>query len=286
MKLRGATCLITGCSSGLGRATAVALERAGSYVWATARRLDAIRDLAEHNMKLAELDVRDDHLVRRVVAGVGRIDILINNAGYGLYGAVEEIADDELLVQFDTNFFGPWRLCRAVLPGMRTQGGGIIANVSSFAGVVPFAGGAPYRTSKYALEGLSGCLHYEVARFGIRVICFQPGSIATDFVPRSMRHGRMVSSDSPYNEMRASVERAFPRMCPTTMSPDEVASVIVEELAKDSGPLRVPIGQDAEHILEVARGGDAAYDRYVLRELAFDWYPGTHDGDSSEERKA
>jgi NAD(P)-dependent dehydrogenase (short-subunit alcohol dehydrogenase family) len=274
MKLRGATCLITGCSSGLGRATAVALAHAGGNVWATARRLDAIRDLAEHGVHLAELDVRDDLLVRRTVDAIERIDILINNAGYGLYGAVEEIADDELLEQFDTNFFGPWRLCRAVLPRMRTRGRGIIANVSSFAGVVPFAGGAPYRTSKYALEGLSGCLHYEVARFGIRVICFEPGNIATDFVPRSMRQARMISSHSPYNDMRAAIERAFPKMCPTTMSADEVASVIVEELAKDHGPLRVPIGQDAEHILDVARGGDAAYEDYVQHELEFAWHPG------------
>lgn len=273
MRLEEARCLITGCSSGLGRATAMALAKAGSRVWATARRLQTIEDLAAYGLAVAELDVRDPDGIRRVVAGIAGVDVLINNAGYGLYGAVEEIADDELLEQFDTNFFGPWRLCREVLPSMRDRKRGIIANISSFAGVVPFAGGAPYRASKFALEGLSGCLHYEVARFGIRVICFEPGNIATDFAPRSMRFARAISSHSPYNQMRAAVERAFPKMCPTAMPAGEAAQAIVAELAKESGPLRVPIGRDAEHILKVAQRGDAAYEDYVVKQLGFDWHP-------------
>jgi NAD(P)-dependent dehydrogenase (short-subunit alcohol dehydrogenase family) len=277
MRLDGARCLITGCSSGLGRATAIALARAGSTVWATARRLDAIADLGASGLEIAELDVRDVRSIRHVVEKTGGVDILVNNAGYGLYGAVEEIEDDELVAQFDTNFLGPWRLCRAVLPGMRQRGRGIIANISSFAGAVPFAGGAPYRTSKFALEGLSGCLHFEVAHFGIRVICFQPGNIATDFVSRSMRTARAVSS--AYNGMRDAIERAFPKMCPTAMSPHKAAEAIVAELAKESGPLRVPIGDDAEHILRVSRRGDAAYEEYVVKDLGFEWHPG--DGGAS-----
>jgi NAD(P)-dependent dehydrogenase (short-subunit alcohol dehydrogenase family) len=271
MRLRGAKCLITGCSSGLGRATAVALARAGSTVWATARRLDAIADLGASGLEIAALDVRDVRAIHDVVEKTGGIDILVNNAGYGLYGAVEEVGDDELLAQFDTNFFGPWRLCRAVLPAMRQRGRGIIANISSFAGAVPFAGGAPYRTSKFALEGLSGCLHFEVAHFGIRVICFEPGNIATDFAPRSMKTARTVSP--AYSGMRLAIERAFPKMCPAAMAPSQAAEAIVAELAKESGPLRVPIGADAEHILEVSRRGDAAYEEYVVKELAFDWHP-------------
>jgi NAD(P)-dependent dehydrogenase (short-subunit alcohol dehydrogenase family) len=271
MRLDGAKCLITGCSSGLGRATATALARAGSTVWATARRLDAIADLGESGLEIAELDVRDVRRIRHVVEKTGGIDILVNNAGYGLYGAVEEIEDDELVAQFDTNFLGPWRLCRAVLPGMRQRGRGIIANISSFAGAVPFAGGAPYRTSKFALEGLSGCLHFEVSHFGIRVICFQPGNIATDFVSRSMRTARAISP--AYNGMRDSIERAFPKMCPAAMQPSTAAEAIVAELAKESGPLRVPIGADAEHILRVSRGGDAAYEEYVVKDLGFVWHP-------------
>lgn len=251
---------------------AVALAKAGSKVWATARRLETIDGLAAHGLQLAELDVRDGSRVRKVVEDIAGLDILINNAGYGLYGAVEEVADDELFDQFDTNFFGPWRLCRAALPGMRKQGRGIIANISSFVGVVPFAGGAPYRTSKFALEGLSGCLHFEVARFGIRIICFELGNTATDFATRSMRSARAVSSSGPYNEMRAAIGRSFPIMCPTAMPAVDAADAIVTELAKDAGPLHVPIGPDAERILEVARHGDAAYEDYVVRELGFDWH--------------
>jgi NAD(P)-dependent dehydrogenase (short-subunit alcohol dehydrogenase family) len=272
MRLDGAKCLITGCSSGLGRALAVALATAGSKVWATARRLDAIEDLAAHGLELAELDVRDDHRVRKVVETIAGLDILVNNAGYGLYGAVEEVADDELFDQFDTNLFGPWRLCRAVLPGMRERRRGIVANISSFVGVVPFAGGAPYRTSKFALEGLSGCLHFEVARFGIRVICFELGNTATDFATRSMRSARAISSSSPYNEMRVAIGRSFPIMCPTVMSATEAAAAIVTELAKDVGPLHVPIGPDAERLRQVARHGDAAYEEYVVKKLGFDWH--------------
>ena len=273
MRLEGAKCLITGCSSGLGRATAIALAKAGGRVWATARRLQTIEDLAAHGLELAELDVRDADGIRKVVGNIAGVDVLINNAGYGLYGAVEEVADHELFEQFDTNFFGPWRLCREVLPGMRNQKRGIIANISSFAGVVPFAGGAPYRTSKFALEGLSGCLHFEVARFGIRIICFEPGNIATDFAPRSMRFAQAISPTSPYNEMRAAVDRAFPKMCPTAMPASEAAQVIVAEMAKESGPLRVPIGPDAEHILKIAEHDDGAYEEYVVKELRFDWHP-------------
>jgi NAD(P)-dependent dehydrogenase (short-subunit alcohol dehydrogenase family) len=284
VRLEGAKCLITGCSSGLGRATAIALAKAGSRVWATARRLQTIEDLAAHGLAVAELDVRDPNGIREVVGSIAGVDVLINNAGYGLYGAVEEVADEELFEQFDTNFFGPWRLCREVLPAMRDQKRGIIANISSFAGVVPFAGGAPYRTSKFALEGLSGCLHFEVARFGIRVICFEPGNIATDFAPRSMRFAQAISSNSPYNEMRAAVERAFPKMCPTAMPAGEVAQAIVAELANESGPLRVPIGLDAEHILRVAQHGDAAYEDYVVTQLGFDWHP-TPDGPTRRRSK-
>jgi NAD(P)-dependent dehydrogenase (short-subunit alcohol dehydrogenase family) len=271
MRLAGATCLVTGCSSGLGRATAVALARSGSRVWATARRLETIADLGTVGLDIAQLDVRDAGGAQEVLEKTGDVDILVNNAGYGLYGAVEEVADDELLAQFETNFFGPWRLCRLVLPGMRRHGRGIIANISSFAGAVPFAGGAPYRTSKFALEGLSGCLHFEVAHFGIRVISFEPGNIATDFAPRSMKTARAVCS--AYDGMRDAIECAFPKMCPTAMPPGAAADAIVAELARESGPLRVPIGADAEHILAVSRQGDAVYEQYVLKELGFDWHP-------------
>ncbi len=152
MKIENANCLVTGSSSGIGRAISQALALAGAHVWATARRIESIEDLEKQGMSVLELDVRDDSSVRRAVEAIGVVDVLVNNAGYGLYGAVEEVSDAELLEQFDTNFFGPWRLCRAVLPGMRAARSGVIVNISSFTGLIPFANGGPYRTSKYALE--------------------------------------------------------------------------------------------------------------------------------------
>ena len=170
VKLDQAHCLVTGCSSGIGRATALALADSGAYVVATARDVDSIAGLAAPGLTVAVLDVTDDANVRRVVAAAEPLDVVVNNAGYGLEGAIEEVADDELTAQYDTNVFGVWRICRAVLPGMRARGSGAIVNVSSFGGQAPFPGIGAYRSSKFAVEGLTWTLHLEVAHFGIRVI--------------------------------------------------------------------------------------------------------------------
>src|SRR5688572_24656561 len=131
MNLESSRCLITGCSSGVGRATALALAAAGGCVWASARRRESIADLQSQGIELVELDVTDPAAVLQAVSLVGEIDILVNNAGYGLEGAIEEVEDEELFEQYNTNIFGPWRLCRAALPGMRERGQGAIVNVSS-----------------------------------------------------------------------------------------------------------------------------------------------------------
>jgi len=273
MKIENANCLVTGSSSGIGRAISLALAQAGARVWATARRPEAIDDLKKQGMSVLQLDVRDDNSVRRAVAVTGVVDVLVNNAGYGLYGAVEEVGDAELLEQFQTNFFGPWRLCRAVLPGMRTARSGLIVNISSFTGVVPFANGGPYRTSKYALEALSGTLHFEVSHFGIRVIDAQIGRVATRFGDSMQIAAAARSGDGAYGAMRDSVKRAFPNMCPGAMSPADVAKIIVNEMSKDKGPYRIAIGDDAKRIIAMGAAGDAAYERFVVEQLGFDWHP-------------
>jgi NAD(P)-dependent dehydrogenase (short-subunit alcohol dehydrogenase family) len=273
VKLEGSRCLVSGCSSGIGRATALALAATGARVVATARRVDSMAGLYEQGLEVAELDVTDDAAVRRVVAAVEPLDVVVNNAGYGLDGAIEEVADDELLAQYDVNVFGVWRMCRAVLPGMRRRRRGAIVNISSFGGQAPFPGIGAYRSSKFAVEGLTWTLHLEVAHFGIRVLSVQPGLVETDFGTRSFKRARAISSDSPYEEMRAAAAPAYERMSPVALSPGAVADAIVLELKKDSGPLRLRVGDDAERMSAAAEAGPEAYGRMLTEDLGFRWHP-------------
>jgi NAD(P)-dependent dehydrogenase (short-subunit alcohol dehydrogenase family) len=176
--------LITGCSSGIGRATAASLHDAGLRVYATARRVDALVGLASRGITTLALDVTDEQSMAQAVAAVeadaGAVGTLINNAGYGLYGPVEQIPMAEIRRQFETNFFGLVRLTQLVLPGMRRRrGGGRILNVSSMGGRATLPGGAFYHASKYAVEAFSDALRMEVAQFGIQVVLIEPGPVKT-----------------------------------------------------------------------------------------------------------
>jgi NAD(P)-dependent dehydrogenase (short-subunit alcohol dehydrogenase family) len=272
MNLKGARCLITGCSSGIGRATALALAGAGGRVWASARRRQSITDLESQGIQTVDLDVTDAAAIHRAVSLVGEVDVLTNNAGYGLEGAVEEVADEELFEQYNTNLFGPWRLCRAVLPGMRERGRGAIVNISSFGGEVPYPGIGAYRTSKFALEGFSWTLHLEVAHFGIRVLDVQPGLTESDFGAH-MKRARGMQPGNAYAGMHETAARVYPRMSPKALPPEAVAEAIVAELRKDSGPLRLRVGEDAHRMVAAIRAGDDEYERYLVSQLGFDWHP-------------
>lgn len=264
--------MITGCSSGIGRALALTLAAEGASVIATARELDSVQDLATQGMDIRRLDVTDPAQVDAAVADSGPIDVLVNNAGYGLEGAVEEVADQELLLQYQTNFFGPWRLCRAVLPGMRARGNGAIINISSFGGEVPFPGMGAYRSSKFALEALSWTLHLEVTHFGIRVLDVQPGLVASDFGSRSLRRAAAATAVSPYAPMRKAADAAYPRMSPTSLTPENVATAVTRELSRPRGPLRLRVGDDAQRVLAIAHAGEEQYERYLVEELGFTWH--------------
>jgi NAD(P)-dependent dehydrogenase (short-subunit alcohol dehydrogenase family) len=175
--------LITGCSSGIGRAAAIRLHEAGLQVYATARRAGTLADLASRGIRTLALDVTDETSMTRAVAAVeadaGAVSVLINNAGYGLYGPVEQQPMEEIRRQFETNFFGLVRLTQLVLPGMRRRRGGRILNVSSMGGRATLPGGAFYHASKYAVEALSDALRMEVAQFGIDVVLIEPGPVKT-----------------------------------------------------------------------------------------------------------
>ena len=171
--------LITGCSSGIGQAAALALHEAGRTVVATARNPATLSGLASRGLRTLALDVTDEASMRAAVDAAGPIDVLVNNAGYGLYGTVEQLPMAEIRRQFETNFFGLVRLTQLVLPGMRAAGGGRILNVSSMGGRATLPGGAFYHASKYAVEALSDALRMEVARFGIHVVLIEPGPVRT-----------------------------------------------------------------------------------------------------------
>jgi NAD(P)-dependent dehydrogenase (short-subunit alcohol dehydrogenase family) len=180
---RSAPVLITGCSSGIGWAAAISLHAAGLTVYATARQVDALADLARQGIHTLALDVTDEASMTDAVAAVeheaGPVGVLVNNAGYGLYGPVEQLPMDEIRRQFETNFFGLVRLTQLVLPGMRRRGRGRILNVSSMGGRITLPGGAFYHASKYAVEALSDALRMEVAQFGIDVVLIEPGPVKT-----------------------------------------------------------------------------------------------------------
>ncbi len=180
---RSVPVLITGCSSGIGRAAAISLHAAGLTVYATARQVDAMAGLARQGIHTLALDVTDEASMTEAVATVedaaGPVGVLVNNAGYGLYGPVEQLPMDEIRRQFETNFFGLVRLTQLVLPGMRRRGRGRILNVSSMGGRITLPGGAFYHASKYAVEALSDALRMEVAQFGIDVVLIEPGPVKT-----------------------------------------------------------------------------------------------------------
>ncbi|MCA1688529.1 MAG: SDR family NAD(P)-dependent oxidoreductase [Actinobacteria bacterium] len=206
--------LITGCSSGIGRATAERLAKKGWSVYATARDVETIAPLGEHGCRLLPLDVTDEESMRRAVEEVeraeGAVGVLVNNAGYSQSGAVEEVPMEKIRRQFETNVFGLVRMCQMVLPGMRGQGFGRIVNLSSMGGRLTFPGGGFYHASKYAVEAISDALRFEVRGFGVEVVVIEPGLIRTGFAETavsSMDGPAEPSNNSPYAGFDAGVAR-------------------------------------------------------------------------------
>ena len=225
--------LITGASSGIGRATAIEAVRRGHQVFASARRREDLADLTAKGIETLALDVTDPVSIERGVAATlaaaGRIDALVNNAGYGQYGAIEDVSDEEWRAQFDVNVFGALAVLRAVLPGMRAARGGTIVNVSSLAGkvTVPFAG--PYCASKHALEAISDALRVELAPWRIRVVVVEPGPIQTHFGDRSRQAtARILATPGPYSSFYGNAQRASEKDFQRgRRRPEAVARVIV-----------------------------------------------------------
>ncbi|MER6387288.1 SDR family oxidoreductase [Streptomyces sp. NPDC001523] len=251
--------LVTGCSSGLGRALATAAAQAGDQVAVTARKLASLEDLVRawpgHITPIA-LELRDarqcEEAVRTAADRMGGIDVLVNNAGSGLFGTVEEVSDAELRDQIETLLVGPWRLTRLVLPLMRAQGGGHIVNISSLGGRMAFPGLASYVAGKHALEGMCQALAAEVAPFGVRVTAVEPGVFAT-------RYGSSLAEAAhrlpDYAEATGEMLGGFRAMEDNAEygRPEDFADRVLAVVASDAPtPLRVPVGEDAYAYLEAA----------------------------------
>jgi NADP-dependent 3-hydroxy acid dehydrogenase YdfG len=225
--------LITGCSTGIGRATAERLARSGLTVYATARRLDSIADLQQAGCRTLALDVTDEQSMRAAVAALeeadGAVGALVNNAGYSQSGAVETVALDDVRKQFETNVFGLLRMCQLVLPGMRREGRGRIVNLSSMGGKLTFPGGGIYHATKYAVEAISDALRFEVRGFGVHVSGIEPGLIKTSFADTAV--GSVSEGDGPYAQFNSAVQASTAGVYDSALGklgggPDTVAKAI------------------------------------------------------------
>jgi len=269
--------LVTGCSTGIGRAIAEELLRQGHTVWATARRPDTLADLAERGARITGLDVTDEASMAAAVAEVeaahGSVGALVNNAGYGEYGAVEEVDLDKVRAMFETNVFGLARMCQLVLPGMRRAGHGRIVNIGSMGGRFTFPMGGYYHATKYAVEALTDALRIEVKQFGVDVSLVEPGVTRSAFVEKTTDSEGMGAGDpdSPYATARASVAKSNNEAYANRMmsaSAESVAEVVASAVAAERPRTRYLLTPAAKLMAATHTvAGDRAWDRLMARQF-------------------
>jgi NAD(P)-dependent dehydrogenase (short-subunit alcohol dehydrogenase family) len=270
------TALVTGASSGIGEATALQLAELGYIVYAAARRVDRMSELADRGIRTRPVDVTDDAsmvaLVETIIADTGRIDVLVNNAGYGMYGALEDVPIDEARRQFEVNVFGLARLIQLVLPQMRAQGDGYIVNISSMGGKIWEPLGSWYHASKFAVEGLSDSLRVEVAEFGIKVVIIEPGTIRSEWSAIAADKLEAASAHTPYARQAKLVGaglRSVERL-PIAGGPEVVAQVIAKAVQSPRPRTRYPAGGGARAILLAERIlPDRGFDRFIQLSYRF-----------------
>ena len=269
--------VVTGASSGIGFETALALAREGYHTYATMRdttKSDKIKELGEKDglkINVLELDVDNDDSVKVAIKKIldekQRIDVLVNNAGWGLWGCVEDVSVDEFKTQFETNFFSVIRLIQEVGPTMRKQGSGKIINISSVAGRIGFPASPAYISSKFALEGLSESLRLEMAPFGVDVIIIEPGVIKTNFL-NPVRLAKKSESDTAYRDITTKVVSGVKMMAEMGTPPKEVADTIVKSINDDKSLPRYIVGNDASMFLEAKKSKtDIEFENYLKKEL-------------------
>jgi NAD(P)-dependent dehydrogenase (short-subunit alcohol dehydrogenase family) len=270
------TVIVTGCSSGIGRATALDLVQHGWTVYATARRLESVAELEAEGCRTLALDVTDERSMRDAVDAVldreGRIGALVNNAGYSQSGAIETVSPEDLRRQFETNVFGLMRMSQLVLPSMREAGAGRIVNIGSMGGRLTFPGGGVYHATKYAVEALSDALRFEVAGFGVRVALIEPGLIRTGFAEAAV--ATVDHDEGPYAAFNAHVAH-------TTVStyesgpigklggdPEDVAKVVRKALETKRPRARYTVTPSAKLLIAQRRvTPDGAWDRLMAAQF-------------------
>jgi NADP-dependent 3-hydroxy acid dehydrogenase YdfG len=275
------TILITGCSSGIGHETARHLAANGWTVYATARRQEAIADLAEAGCRTLALDVTDEGSMTAAVAAVeedeGTVDVLVNNAGYSQSGAIETVPLDLVRSQFETNVFGLIRMSQLVLPGMRRAGWGRIVNISSMGGRLTFPGGGIYHATKHAVEAISDAMRFEVRGFGVGVVAIEPGLIITHFgdtaaesISEAAGQGEPAESDDPYAGFNAAVGAATRGAYENGLfaklggGPDAVAKVIETAITAKRPRPRYKVTASARLIMAQRRMlPDRAWDAFL-----------------------
>jgi NAD(P)-dependent dehydrogenase (short-subunit alcohol dehydrogenase family) len=281
--------LITGCSSGIGRATAERLSARGFTVYATARRVEAIADLEQRGCRLLALDVTDEDSMQAAVGKVceaeGAVGALVNNAGYSQSGAIEEVPIADVRRQFETNVFGAVRMCQLVLPGMRAQRHGRIVNVSSMGANFTFPGGGFYHATKYAVEAISDALRFEVKRFGVEVVIVQPGIIRTGFAGAATDAIHSATADEgPYaafNEAVAGSTQSVYERGPLAKlggGPEIVARTIERAIAARTPKIRYRVTPSARLLVgQRALMTDGMWDRFLETQFP-------HPGEAEQHR--
>jgi len=265
------TALVTGASSGMGKAIAKRLIQDGYQVYVAARSVDKMADLAKLGAQPLRMDVSKD---QEIVAGVdtilaqtGGVDVLVNNAGFGLYGPVEEISLDEARYQFEVNVFGAARLTQLLLPSMRAKRSGYIVNITSMGGKMYSALGAWYHATKHALEGWSDCLRLEVVDFGIKVVIVEPGVIETGFGDGATESIVKRSAEGPYGRMVMMVAKSIKQTYGhgTGSDPSVIANVVSKAVASSNPRTRYAAGKFAKMLIRMRVWlGDRMFDRIIL----------------------
>jgi NAD(P)-dependent dehydrogenase (short-subunit alcohol dehydrogenase family) len=268
------TAIVTGSSSGIGLETSIALARNGFYTYATMRnpaKGKTLADMAEKEklpLQVAELDVNSDESVRDTVDGIAkerkRIDVVVNNAGFALVGALEETSMDEIKTQFETNLFGALRVMKAVIPVMRRQTSGTIVNITSMGGKIAIPLDPIYHGTKFALEGITESVRYEMQPFGVNVILVEPGAVKTNFFDNLKLAQGATRPDSPYARFMGSLQSAAAHMVQDAIPAREVAEVIAQAAKSDSPQMRYVIGKDAQALIEAKKSmGDKEFEKLV-----------------------
>jgi len=268
--------LVTGSSSGIGLESSLALARGGYHTFASMRNISKAGELENAAKKenlpidIIELDVDKEEsivsAIKKVIADAGRLDVLVNNAGYGQFGCAEDVSVDDFRKQFETNFFSIVRIVQEVAPIMRNQNSGIIVNISSVAGRMGLPGSPAYISSKFALEGFGECLRYELGQFGIKTTLIEPGVIKTNFF-ESMKIPDS-KTDPKYKQLTDHIHSGLKMMVELGTPPSQVADVIIKAIHDDEMLPRYIVGTDAAMFMEAKKTKtDIEFEKYLSKEL-------------------